>query len=158
MFNNNNIVLYDAPNLPIVKRKNLQHLYKCFNQIVCTAQLFGLLPVDGLKHNRANKIVFKWFSFNAIYCHLVILSTFIVVVISFYDVIACTGGLHKISMYSSVFFFFLHIVGKQNYFRNSRFSHKQFTDYCNISASGEKVEKNHVVVGEMRWNALLLQE
>lgn len=98
MINNNSILLCDAPNFPIVKQKNIENLYKCFNKIAFTAQLFGLLPVGGLQHRRAKRIVFKWCSFNAIYCHFVILSTFLVVLISLYDVISTTGGLHKLSV------------------------------------------------------------
>lgn len=88
--------MFGSNNIP--KRNNLKNLYKCFNQIVITAQLFGLLPVDGLRQNRAKKIAFKWCSFNAIYCHLVIITTFIIVVMSLYDLITDSPSLHKISI------------------------------------------------------------
>lgn len=82
------------------KRRNVKNLYKCFNQIVLTAQLFGLLPVAGIQYYRAKKIVFKWCSLNAIYCHLVIFTTFIVVLMSLYDMMICTALLQKISKHT----------------------------------------------------------
>lgn len=88
------------------KQKNIKDLYKCFNQIVIIAQLFGLLPIAGLKHNKAKKIVFKWCSFNAIYCHLVIVATFIVVLMSIYDLLLCKLLLQKISTYAHATFYF----------------------------------------------------
>lgn len=80
----------------ILKEKHI-NLYKCFNQIVVTAQLFGLLPVEGIKHNKSKKINFKWYTLKAIYCHFIIMTTLLVVIMSVYDLLViCTASvLHK---------------------------------------------------------------
>lgn len=78
------------------KDKNIKDLYKCFNQIALTAQLFGLLPTEGVQQNEYKKIVFKWCTLKAIYCHVVIITTFLVVVMTFYDLVVCHVVLNKI--------------------------------------------------------------
>lgn len=80
-----------------VKRR--KDLYKHFNRIVTTAQLFGLLPITGYKYNQGRKIVFKWCNYRTIYCLLVIIINFIVVVTSIYEMIAFEINLYSISKY-----------------------------------------------------------
>lgn len=84
---------------------NIKNLHNCFNEIVTTAQLFALLPVRGLKHNNAKKITFTWYSLNAIYCHLMLTTTFIVVAMCLYDLVATSVDLYKISIEQHVYSF-----------------------------------------------------
>lgn len=80
----------------VLKQKNM-NLYKCFNQIVVTAQIFGLLPVEGIRYNKSKKINFKWYTLKAIYCHFIIITTLLVVILSVYDLLAVsTAILQKI--------------------------------------------------------------
>lgn len=90
-----------------MQNSSTHNLYKCFNRIVTVAQIFGLLPVNGT----TKKIIYKWNNLNAIYCHLVMVITFIVSAIALYDLITCnnTEDLRKISIWQDNDIYYLFI-------------------------------------------------